>query len=507
MGITLIGLGKTPKHIVFVALLFLGFNYTQGALACIEPEAVYPDLSLLSISPDTGLPLGYIPTNLVDLGGSVETDGSVCLRREAAEDLITMFRAAEKDGVHLAVTAAYMNAARQEYIYQYWLKTEELGARYGVVKPGFSEHQLGTAVDLTDSSIKYLSVNPDFNTDKGGRWMKKNAHKYGFVMSYPEDKIGKASFHYEPWHWRYIGSNLADRTLNWETDFTKLNEGRIMPTMVSVRELNPLILSADAFISVYLEEDKKFVLIAKNEDKQLPIASISKLVAAMAIKEYYKENAEIIIGNDQLSGGGSSNRYRTGDAFKATDLLYSALIESDNDAVMAFANALSEEALINMMNSIAKQSGMNNTVFYTPTGLDSWDGGPKYNLSTPNNVVTIIGTILEKHPEILDITHIREFVLYDIGGNKHHVVINTNELLNDTNLGVEIIGGKTGTTPKARENLVLVTKPPQGGGVIVNVILGSDDHFGDMRALIGWILKNYRWVQSSGFNVGMGIIN
>ena len=500
-------LRKKSKHIIFAALLFLGFHFTQNTLACVKPEAVYPDLSLLSILPDAGLPLDYIPTDLADLGDSVEVDGSACLKEEAAQDLIKMFRAAKKDGVNLAVTSAYRNPARQEKVYQYWLKTEGSGAKYEVARPGFSEHQLGMAVDLTDSSIEYLPVNQEFGTSRGGKWMKRNAHKYGFVMSYPKGKRGRTGFNYEPWHWRYVGPNLARRILSWKADLTKLDEGGGIPSMASTGKLKPLVLSADAFTSIYLDGDKKSILIAKNENKQLPIASISKLVTAVAIKEYYKEDAEIVIGNDHLSDKGSSNRYRTGDVFKADDLLYSVLVESDNDAVMAFANALSEKALVNMMNSTVGQSGMDNTVFYTPTGLDFWDRGPKYNLSTPNDMVTLIGTILEKHPEIMDITRIREFTLYDISGNKHHIVRNTNELLDDADLGVEIIGGKTGTTPKAQENLVLVTKPPQGGGVVVNVVLGSDDHFGDMRALISWFSENYSWAEPSRSNIGIGIIN
>ncbi len=463
----------------------LGLGCVRSAVACIEPAVVYPDLSLAFITVDAGLPANYIPTSLAELGNKVEANGSVCLKAEAADGLIKMFEAARADGVRLAVTAAYKRPTGQQ----------------------FSENQLGTAVDLTDASVGYAFLDPGFSSSQGGKWMRRNAHKYGFVMSHPQRDKYQTGFGYEPWHWRYVGQEWAKKMASWRAGLSDLRAEEEWPALVPVNELTPVSLNADTFISVYANGSRRHTLISKNENKPVPIASISKLVTALAIKKYYKEDAQIIIRSDNPSGDGTVYRYQAGDAFKASDLLYSVLVESDNDAATAFAEAVSEEAFVNMMNSIAGQLGLSGTVFYNPTGLDFWEEGPKNNLSTPNDIVTLIDLILGQHPEIMEITRTPEFTLYNINGDKHHIIRNTNKLLYDTDLGAEIIGGKTGTTPESRTNLVLVVRPPQGEGTITNVILNSDDNFGDMKALISWLLKNYRWTQPSGSDENIDIMN
>ncbi|MDD5710778.1 MAG: D-alanyl-D-alanine carboxypeptidase family protein [Candidatus Colwellbacteria bacterium] len=471
------------------------FGGVHGALACAQPTAIYPDLSLIPIHSNAGLPLDYIPADMVDLGTQIEANGGVCLKQDAGEGLIRMFEAAEKDGVRLAVTSAYRHVYGQADMYRYWLKTDRQEIEYTVEKPGFSEHQLGMAVDLTDSSVGFRSADPNFYISRGGRWMRKNAHKYGFVMSHSDSDGNGSNAGYEPWHWRYVGLDLTEQIYSWRgADISKLGEGEEWPALVSTEKLKPVFLGADGFISAYINGDQKTVLLAKNENQPLPIASISKLATVIAIQEYYKEDAEVVIGGDNLSGKGSAYRYRTGDTFWATDLLYSVLVESDNDAVIAFAEALnSERTLVNMMNSIADQLGMEKTIFYTATGLDFWSEGPKYNLSTPSDLVLLVREILSEYPKIMDITRTPVFILYDASGEMHHVILNTNQLLSDASLGMEVIGGKTGTTPVARKNLVLVTKPPLGEGVVVSVVLGSDDQFADMRALITGVREDYLW--------------
>lgn len=71
-----------------------------------------------------------------------------------------------------------------------------------VAVPGASEHQLGIAVD----------INPDYSVTKGWGfydWLKENAHKYGFVKRYPEDKVDITGISNEPWHYRYVGKEAA----------------------------------------------------------------------------------------------------------------------------------------------------------------------------------------------------------------------------------------------------------------------------------------------------------
>jgi LAS superfamily LD-carboxypeptidase LdcB len=484
---------KLQGMFIFVATA-TAIGFAPVAAACGRAEMTYPDLSFLSAPQKTGLPQDYVPASLIELGQSVETNGPMCLEKEAAQNLLKMFKAAKKDGVSLAVTSAYRNPERQKWVREYWSASGGSMSALEAAEPGFSEHQLGTVIDLTDTSVDYASTDPDFGAGRGGSWMRKNAYKHGFVMSYPKNKTDTAVLDYEPWHWRYVGLELANRPLSWRADLSAYGVNRGDPPRLLLSGLKPLSLSAGAFVSVYVNSDDRLVLIGKGTDKRLPIASISKLMTALVIREYYKEDAEIVIESNRLSGKGSSDRYRTGDTFRAYDLLHSVLIESDNDATTAFTTKLGEESLVEMMNSVAKRLGMENTVFYTATGLDFWNGGPAYNFSTPDDLVALASAIIREHPEIFDISKMQHFILYDSGGNQHHTVENTNRLLYDADLGPEIVGGKTGTTPVALQNLVLVTKPPQGEGSIISVVLGSSDNFGDMQSLIHWVETYYQWL-------------
>lgn len=120
-----------------------------------------------------------------------------------------MFDAASRDGVTLMVTSGYRSPDIQQYLYDYWLRLFGPGVLNEIARPGVSEHQLGTTVDLSDKSIGYASVEPKFATSKGGKWLSRHAHEYGFTLSYPAGRDATTGFTYEPWHWRYVGVDVA----------------------------------------------------------------------------------------------------------------------------------------------------------------------------------------------------------------------------------------------------------------------------------------------------------
>ncbi len=107
------------------------------------------------------------------------------LRREAAEHFVRMSQAAAKDGVKVLVFSGYRDANHQR-------RLKSGGGRVG--NPGRSEHHLGTTIDVTDNE-KHVTSN-SYGSCASGRWMKKNAGKYGFVNSVRG----------EPWHYRYVGT-------------------------------------------------------------------------------------------------------------------------------------------------------------------------------------------------------------------------------------------------------------------------------------------------------------
>jgi D-alanyl-D-alanine carboxypeptidase len=81
-------------------------------------------------------------------------------------------------------------------------------------RPGHSEHQLGTTLDLTSKGGAAPWNYADWGTTAAGSWMAKNAWKYGFVMSYPKAETSASCYAYEPWHFRYVGKGMAAAVRN-----------------------------------------------------------------------------------------------------------------------------------------------------------------------------------------------------------------------------------------------------------------------------------------------------
>lgn len=158
---------------------------------------------------DTNLKLkrDYKPWDLVSVKRA-NIAGSGRVRAKMIKDLKAMAAAARKAGKPLAVRSAWRSYDYQKALFDSYVRT------YGRTKalkfsarPGHSEHQMGTTVDLTVGPGVPLSSK--FGDSKSGKWMMRNGWKYGFIMSYPEGKRSASCYGYEPWHWRYFGRTLA----------------------------------------------------------------------------------------------------------------------------------------------------------------------------------------------------------------------------------------------------------------------------------------------------------
>jgi D-alanyl-D-alanine carboxypeptidase len=137
-------------------------------------------------------------------------NGGPLVRRELMPDLSAMARAARTAGARLAVKSAYRSFASQKSTFAYWVRVHGLAyALKESARAGHSEHQLGTSLDFKS----YGGPDPwnvkDWATSKAGKWMAANAWKYGFIMSYPKGKTAVTCYMYEPWHYRYVGRDVA----------------------------------------------------------------------------------------------------------------------------------------------------------------------------------------------------------------------------------------------------------------------------------------------------------
>ncbi len=169
---------------------------------------------------DTTYKLGpeYAPPELVDLSqvlapvapGQYVASGAHQLRPEAARALVGLFREAEAAGVRLAVQSAYRSYEYQSSTFDYWTEVDGYeAALLTSARAGHSEHQLGTSVDLRSRHGPPAWDLEDWAATPEGAWVEANAHRHGFVMSYPRGEEERSCYSYEPWHYRYVGPELA----------------------------------------------------------------------------------------------------------------------------------------------------------------------------------------------------------------------------------------------------------------------------------------------------------
>jgi len=130
--------------------------------------------------------------------------GTYHLESTTAAALSRMTAAARADGVRIRVRSGYRNWATQNASYQRAKRYYPQNLSF-YAPAGASEHQTGLAVDLWDGVTWSL---PMANTATG-KWLFKHAHSYGFVLRYPNGKTRITGYHYEPWHYRFIGRSHA----------------------------------------------------------------------------------------------------------------------------------------------------------------------------------------------------------------------------------------------------------------------------------------------------------
>lgn len=116
-----------------------------------------------------------------------------------------MLNDALEDGVKIWVTSAYRSYYEQASLKGAYTQTYGSGANTFSADQGYSEHQLGTTLDFTTEGLGGgLS---GFESTEAYTWLIENAHKYGFTLSYPKNN---AYYVFEPWHWRFVGEDLAE---------------------------------------------------------------------------------------------------------------------------------------------------------------------------------------------------------------------------------------------------------------------------------------------------------
>lgn len=149
------------------------------------------------------LPSDYEP-DLVSMS-STYTYGTFQMQREAYEHFKDMCDNASVDGIHLYNVSAYRSYSRQETLYNNYVK--QGGQEYAdntSARAGYSEHQTGLVSDIITADS-----NSHFENTKEYAWLKENSYKYGFIERFPQGKEYITGYEFEPWHYRYVGVEVA----------------------------------------------------------------------------------------------------------------------------------------------------------------------------------------------------------------------------------------------------------------------------------------------------------
>lgn len=175
----------------------------------------------------------YIPRELATIDGlyvSKVNGGNLLFHAKALPFLEKLIVKARSVGIELQVASAYRSFGTQgslkaEYKVVYGAGT----ANQFSADQGYSEHQMGTTVDFTTPQVGDVSL--AFQNSPAYDWLKKNAYQYGFILSYPE---GNDYYKFEPWHWRFVGVELASKIYSDAKYFYDLDQREIDAYLVKL---------------------------------------------------------------------------------------------------------------------------------------------------------------------------------------------------------------------------------------------------------------------------------
>jgi D-alanyl-D-alanine carboxypeptidase len=146
---------------------------------------------------------------LAGVGNYRQTGRVVKMRADAATAFLNLTKQARADGVEIIPISGFRSREYQETLFQRAVVKygSEAAAVRWVARPGRSEHQTGLAIDLGDGGNPACDVEPPFEETPAFHWLGKNAARFGFELSYPRNN--PRGVHYEPWHWRFVGTQEA----------------------------------------------------------------------------------------------------------------------------------------------------------------------------------------------------------------------------------------------------------------------------------------------------------
>lgn len=244
------------------------------------------------------------------------------------------------------------------------------------------------------------------------------------------------------------------------------------PERPAITSIEPALPQARAALVVSVQNGAPITLYAKNQNDQLPIASLTKLMTALVVLENYNLDDTIAVNVAAMAQEGEQGQLAAGQVLTVKSLLKIALIESSNRAAYVLSTHIGPQSFVRLMNVRARKLGLAQTHFADVSGLDA------NSYSSARDVAVLVQYLVEHFPLFNEIVATQSANVYFADGMLHHVMANTNKLLGQS----DIVGGKTGWTDAARGCFVVIQRQSQG--YRINVILGAEDRFAQMQNLI-----------------------
>lgn len=251
----------------------------------------------------------------------------------------------------------------------------------------------------------------------------------------------------------------------------------------SADEVGPRLRLHSKAVFVY-DVDSGEVLLARNADDRRPVASLTKVVAGLALaSEAPDMDAEHCLDSSFRPGWpGARTKLRTGSCATGWDLLGAALVRSDNGAAYALADVsgLAPGLFVDRMNAVAQDLGMTQSTFAGPSGVED------DNLSTARDMTRAL-LAASRHPDVQPAASAPFWDLHDTGRDRSRRLLTTNRLHDRGR--TDVLAAKTGYTDTARHCFSGVFRTRDGRQVAVTTLGArwSRQRWSDVRSLLRWV--------------------
>lgn len=276
---------RMPRDLVLAYVnVNLDKEFYTDILEVANPGSLY-----VLVNKHHGFPRNWIPDDLVII------ESWRRIRKDAAFNILMMKSDMEEAELSMHLVSTFRSFGSQSGIFSNGVaQFGRTRAETMYARPGHSEHQAGLAIDLLHSPPRGALRSAQFQDTDEFEWLLNNAYKYGFILRYPEEYVDIHGYIFEPWHWRYIGIEIATVMFNEGISLYEEFYGRYLVSGVlenavdiinTIRELELLaIFEAEEIERLQIEADAEAVAQRLAEAEALAIREAEEAERLAAIE-------------------------------------------------------------------------------------------------------------------------------------------------------------------------------------------------------------------------------